>query len=157
MKVIKTNRNYEIKVDDDVYEWASKNKWFVTKLGYAIRSYGGRKNRKTIYLHRMIINIPSGYVTDHINGNRLDNRRENLRVATRSQNRINSNIQKNNKSGTRGVYYDKHKKRWIVRLYKMRKKMLLASFKNIDEARKAYHNKAIEVYGEFYLNKIKYL
>lgn len=77
-------------VDDADYAELSQHKWFVDHYGYAVRNFP-RSLCKTrdIRMHRVILNAPDGMTVDHINGNRLDNRRCNLRLATDAQNKCN--------------------------------------------------------------------
>ncbi len=63
-------------------------------------------------MHRVILGTPPGLFTDHVNGNQLDNRRENLRVCTPSQNQANKKLSKNNTSGHKGVEHVKKINRW---------------------------------------------
>src|SRR3990167_1658988 len=109
MKIIKLNKGKFAFVDDENLEWLNQWKWFYSKNGYAVRNVyvkgSGRKNQKTatILMHRVINNTPDGFITDHINRNRLDNRRENLRTVNESFNVINSPVRSDNSSGTKGV------------------------------------------------------
>lgn len=79
-------------VDDDDYEYLSQYKWRCDATGYARYSVYSKPKRTilTILMHRLILNTPDGFDTDHINGDRLDNRRSNLRLATCQQNSANS-------------------------------------------------------------------
>tara|TARA_R110002020_G_scaffold381765_2_gene592662 strand:+ start:616 stop:1197 length:582 start_codon:yes stop_codon:yes gene_type:complete len=93
----KVHGSREVLLDDDVYEWASKYKWYLRKdysrkreAFYVVRSVKQPDGKHTlILLHREIMNTPKGLVTDHLNGNGLDNRRANLRVCTNRENQIN--------------------------------------------------------------------
>lgn len=84
--------------DDEDYEELSKYKWFITKV-YASRHSGN----KTVYMHREIMKTPENMETDHINGDVLDNRRENLRICTRQENARNIRGISSNTSGYKGV------------------------------------------------------
>lgn len=70
------------------------------------------KNRKTIYLHRLITDAPNGMDVDHINGDTLDNLDSNLRVVTHLANMNNIGARSNSKSGIRGVCWIKRNKAW---------------------------------------------
>ena len=93
------------------------NGWYLCN-GYARRDFweGGKKRR--CYLHRLISQPPAGLHVDHVNGNKLDNRRENLRHATRSQNLQNRRgaTSGNRSTGVRGVYVDRRDKAIYARL-----------------------------------------
>ena len=105
MKTIKLTRGYETIVDDEDFEELSKYKWHAhgkDRYIYAARSevQGGRIVR--FLMHKELLS--SGrLMVDHKNGNTLDNRRENLRKATRGLNRANSTLRKNKLSSYRGV------------------------------------------------------
>jgi hypothetical protein len=89
------------------------------------------------YLHKFLMNPEESEVVDHINRNPFDNRDENLRVCTQSENVINRGLQKNNTSGVRGVAYDKSRDRWIAQIGINNKNIYLGSFANKDDAIKA--------------------
>lgn len=89
LNVLRKTKNYKkyvALVDDEDFDWLNQFKWCITSHGYAGKGFG----YESIYMHTMIIKAPKGMMTDHINRNRLDNQRINLRIVTRSQNRINS-------------------------------------------------------------------
>lgn len=91
---------------------------------YYVRGHSKRTNgtRKTIHLHRFIFNNPKGVQIDHINHNPLDNTRDNLNIVSQHENKQNRDgLDKNNKSGIRGVYWCKTKKRWIGKVTSYRK------------------------------------
>ena len=101
----------------------------------------------TIYMHRLISDAQRGMEVDHINMDGLDNRRENLRICTPSQNRCNIGLTKANTSGVKGV--DRHKGKWRARIQVKGKKIELGSFDSIEDAASAYMAAAGEVHGEF--------
>lgn len=115
--------------------------------------YARRNDKgKHIMLHRFLMNAPEGLEVDHKNGNGLDNRKSNLRLATKAQNNTNISRLKNNKF--RGVYSTK--KGYRVQICHQRKPIHLGYFNSEKEAATVYNNKAIELFGEFaVLNFIK--
>ena len=148
MKYIKLTQGKITKVDDDTYLWASKFNWCVNFMSggyYVIRSVG----RTHIRLHREIIGAKKGEIVDHINGNTLDNRKENLRICTHKNNMQNQKTPKNNKSEYKGVYWVKENKNWRARIQVNGKKVSLGCYKNKEDAAKAYNEAAIKYFGEF--------
>jgi hypothetical protein len=117
-------------VDYENYEWLNQFKWYFHNLGYA-------SNGRMGYMHRLIIDNPEGYETDHINHNKLDNRKCNLRSVTRSENQRNKGIQHNNTSGVSGVRWDKQRDRWKVSFNIDKKIINVGYFKNKISAIKA--------------------
>ena len=92
---------------------------------------------------------------DHDSRNPLDNRRRNLRVATRAQNRINSGPNVNNTSGFKGVSWNKSKQRWGAQIMVAGHTHYLGYFDTKIEAAKAYNNSALQYFGEFaYVNEV---
>lgn len=103
--------------------------WALHKTGYIHTS--GK------YLHRLIMPARAGYVVDHINRNKLDNRRENLRYATVSENRHNSKLNVNNTSGVKGVSRTKKGAPWAAEVMVNRKRFYLGAYSTIEEAANA--------------------
>ena len=105
----------EVLIDAEDWNRVKEHKWFLHQPKDKIYVATGAEHR---YLHRLIMNTPSGMVTDHINGNTLDNRKVNLRVCTVAQNARNRNKNKNNVSGYIGVSFRpkaKGRNRWEAR------------------------------------------
>ncbi len=116
MKKVKLTRGKFATVDNDVYEKVNKYNWYYIEGGYAARDDFSSGKRKMVYMHRFIMDPPEGMVIDHINGKKHDNRKENLRICTHRQNSWNAKKRTDNKSGYRGVSWDKSKQKWGVRL-----------------------------------------
>jgi len=163
MKKIKLTQDQWALVDDEDYDRLNEHKWiaqreykskradkFYVVRNFPIDSTSGKK-WKTIALHREITNAPKGMVVDHINGDSLDNRKENLRVCTHQENQMNRRINKDNTSGYKGVYYDaKNKKNsWYAKIMFNYKLIHIGYYKTKEEAARAYDQKAIELFGEF--------
>ena len=135
-------------VDEEDFEELSKHRWSFDGR-YAIRMEDGKK----IYLHREALKVGEGKVTDHVNRDRLDNRKSNLREASYQQNSSNSKLHSHNTSGYRGVY--KYKKLWRAAVTFDGKQVSCGYFKTKQEAAIAYNEKATELFGEFaYINEI---
>lgn len=102
-------------IDDDDFERVSKLAWWVTPQGYAVaKPPSGSRKRKTISMHRLVINAPPGSEVDHINRNKLDNRKCNLRLCTHSENCRNKGKRRGCSSQHRGVSWNKRKGAWQV-------------------------------------------
>jgi hypothetical protein len=111
-------------------------------------------NSKAYPWHRLVWEhfygpIPEGMQIDHINGVRDDNRLENLRLATNSQNGMNTKKYKNNTSGVRGVRWNKSKGKWEASINVNGKTKYLGSFKDIKKAAEVYNESAKLYHGEF--------
>jgi hypothetical protein len=111
MKYIQLTQGKVAIVDDEDFERVNQFKWCFD-TGYAARKSGPRKAQVKIWLHRFIMQTPPGMDTDHINGNKLDNRKNNLRICTHSINLNNSKLARNNTTGFQGVSWSKDKKKW---------------------------------------------
>lgn len=125
--------------DDDDYELVSIYPWSMTKAGYA---YSPKCNKNTgfWYMHRLITNATSGLVVNHINHNKLDNRKENLEQCEHRE-----NIRKMKKHS--GVYWDKSRGKWAATITKDYKKIFLGRFDNITDATKAREVAEIKEWG----------
>jgi hypothetical protein len=99
-------------------------------------------------MHHHLILPPDGYVVDHINGDGLDNRRSNLRLATVAQNAWNSK-KRNPRSGYKGVWFAKDKRLWRAAIVCNRKRIHLGYFKNKIAAAHAYDAAARKLHGKF--------
>ena len=97
-------------VDDKDFPILSQWKWYDNNRGYAssVRQINGKT--KNFLMHHEILKPPSGLLIDHINGNKLDNQRKNLRIADKSMNAINGF--KKSKNIYKGINYQKHRKNW---------------------------------------------
>lgn len=108
-----TRKNQIILVDLDDFETVKNYCWYVDNKGYA---QNNNSKNKHIRMHRLILNPPKNMQVDHINHNKLDNRRCNLRIVTNQENQFNRNPSKNNTSGYVGVSYNKECKKWCCQI-----------------------------------------
>lgn len=149
MKEIPLTRGYVALVDDEDFDALSAFRWYATRNGlkgkafYAARRAHGSGKQPVMLMHRQLLApIAAGLYVDHINGDPLDNRRSNLRLATARQNRGNTRRTWGS-LGLKGVY--KHASRF---------KAVVAGktvgyFKTLSEAANAYDAAAIARWGEF--------
>ena len=152
-KIYLTKGKFAI-VDADDYDRLSRYCWYFSQ-GYAKRSqvkgeYNSYATRKEVKMHRDILGLSvngRSIQCDHINGDRLDNRRVNLRIATNFQNSGNYGAQKNNKLGVRGV----RQRQWgfEASIRANGKRHYLGCFNTIEEATAAYRAAAKLHFGEF--------
>lgn len=118
-------------VDDDDYDRLSNHSWCLDiGGGYPMT----RHKTKQYRMHRMIMPAPRGFVTDHINRNKLDNRKTNLRVVTNSENMHNVGIRSTNTSGYRGVTYSNRDRVWIAQVKVNYKNIVIGRFKDKESA-----------------------
>lgn len=149
MKLIKLGKSNKFAiVDDKDFEYLNQFKWHFHS-GYAARNKWENKKFTTIRLHRLLINCPKGKEIDHINKNKLDNRKSNLRICTRSENIANRTKNKNNTTGFKGVTYLKANKTFMAQISINGKKIYLGYFVNPLLAHKVYIKKSKELYGNF--------
>lgn len=139
-------------VDAADYEWLMGWKWYFNGK-YAARKqhisfFQGKQKQKGIKMHRVIMNTMEGMDTDHINGDGLDNRRENLRICTTSQNMANQ-IKTRGVSKYKGVVWDRARTKWAARVKINKKAIFLGRFDNEEEAGLAYNVAAQKYFGEF--------
>lgn len=112
-------------------------------------SYGYVRNNQVGLLHRFIMNPPDDMVIDHINRDRLDNRRHNLRICTIEQNNKNCSKRSNNTSGIIGVNWEKRRNKWRAEISINGKNKFLGYYTTLEEAAEARRQAEIEYYGEF--------
>lgn len=141
-------------VDADLFDDLNKHTWRLSQNGYARRNRGGESKDKDILLHRVVNQTPDGFLTDHINCNRLDNRKRNLRSVTSSEN----NWNKGSFRGTsrfKGVCWRKRENKWVAVIRFKKRPYHLGYFHSEIDAAKAYNEAAKKYHGEYaYLNEI---
>lgn len=115
----------------------------------------GTKSEKPTFktsLARLLMRAPAGTDVDHISGDKLDNRKSNLRVCTRSENLRNSSHHSDSQSPYKGCCYCKSKrspKKWVAHIWFNDRLHNLGYFHTPEEAARAYNAKAVEIFGRF--------
>ena len=151
---IPLSHNKRAIIDTCDLERVSKYKWWVHSDGYAYTCWMTSGRKHTLLMHRLIMDAAKGQVVDHINRNRLDNARSNLRFCTRAENCANAPLWKNNTSGYKGVSRYKDG-RWRAYIKIGQRFKHIGAFETKEGAAHAYNEVAKEIYGEFaYLNPI---
>ena len=129
------------------YRWSKSGKTHVQ-----CSKWNGTKY-VTLYIHRLIMDCPDGMVVDHINGDKLDNRKCNLRVCTQQENSWNARISSRNKYGYKGVYFDARNNSYTARVNIGKKTHHIGSFKTLTDAINARLTWEMEHWGEFRLKE----
>lgn len=140
-----------VEIDTENLPHIKQYNWNLNTSGYAIRTDRSNNKKKTVYMHREIMgSIPDGMIVDHINRNKLDNRRENLRICTTIQNAHNRKVPSNSiTSKYKGVFYYGKDNLWSATITYNNKKMHLGRYEKETDAALAYDEAARKYYGEF--------
>ena len=145
LKIYLKNKNKYCFVDNVDYKRLSKHRWTMNSSGYAVR----RKKKtdeecKTTYIlmHRDIVGASKGDFVDHVNMEKLDNRKNNLRICSNAEN-LRNRIK-------RGVYYDKKRMKWVVQpRNKNGKKVFLGRYKDLKKAVTVFNKNIVLLHGDF--------
>lgn len=158
MKKITLTKGKVALVDDEDFEWLSRWKWRSNKCKnghYAIR-WGNWKTGEMWNMHRLIMKTPKHLEVDHINGDGLDNRKENLRNCTRAQNARNHSFSVRNSTGYKGVQFDSRPgriRRWYatttMTVDGKKKHLSFGYHMTAIEAAKAYDKGVSKLWGEY--------
>jgi len=159
MKEIPLSQDRVALVDDADFEWLNQWQWGYqrrsdTTRTYALRRVGHLKSQRTIYMHRMILGLRhgDGVVSDHVNGNGLDNQRHNLRRCTHAQNLWNQRPQTRPKTSRyKGVHWYRNYQKWRAQIRHNGKCIHLGYFASEDVAAHEYNLAAQRLFGEFAL------
>ena len=126
-------------IDSEDVERCKEYKWRINDNGYVLTDIKG--STKKLRLHRFIMNCPEDMVVDHINHDRLNNRKSNLRVCTQQQNLMNKKCT--------GITYDKNRSKWLARITIDNKQKYLGYYETKEEAIEARRQAEIDYFGEF--------
>ena len=145
MKEIPLTQGKVAIVDDEDYSQLMKYKWCLHGAGYAHTSTG----TAYVLMHRMVLSAAKNQRVDHINQNKLDNRKSNLRFCTHQNNIRNSKLNKHNTTGYRGVHFYKPRGNFVAGIGLDYKRKFLGYFLTAEEAARAYDRAASQHFGEF--------
>lgn len=128
--------------------------WILSPQGYVValiprEDIKSKHKKRMLPLHRFIMNAPKGYHVDHIDGDKLNNRKENLRICTCAENARNRPIQPNNTSGYKGVQLIKSTGKFLAIISINRNQIRLGYYETAIDAAMAYNKAAIKYHGEF--------
>lgn len=127
-KIHLDNTGHDVLVDaDDLESLSLLGKWYESDTGYAVMRKKIGEKKQTLRLHRIVMNCPDGKVIDHLNGNKLDCRKSNLRICTQRGNA-------RNRHSTKGYCFDKSRGRWMVRY----RSKFYGRYDSLGEAQIAY-------------------
>lgn len=158
MKTIPLNHGRVTVVDDEDFELLSQHKWFAHRgnnrhtwyacRGVYFRDAQGIRRRQTQLMHRVILAAPDGVLVDHQDGDGLNNRRENIRLATDAQNSSNRHLPIGT-SKFLGVCWNKKSSKWQASIKKHDRSTYLGMFEKEEDAARAYDAAATRIHGEF--------
>jgi hypothetical protein len=160
MKEIELTQGKVALVDNGDFDELSKFKWYAHEEGktfYACRIIWINKGKHTVLkMHRQIMQPLYEMDIDHIDGDGLNNQRENLRSCTHSQNLMNRLANRNNTSGFKGVVWHKRAGKWRAQIMVDYKRKYFGLYRTAIEAARAYNEAAKKHHGGFAnLNKVE--
>lgn len=155
LKIVKYSKKYGayvIIIDLEDFNLYQLGSWTYSKQKDRISCIHRNNSKNNVYgyrhLHRLIMKAGPGEIVDHINGNPLDNRKENLRITNSLGNCRNRRMNIGNKSGYKGVHFHKNGY-WVSQIQDRGEKIHLGIFLDKKEAAKAYNEAALKYHGEF--------
>jgi hypothetical protein len=154
MKEIKLHNKYEgqvVLVDDDIFDELNIRSWQLNNSGYPSRTERVNGRAYILFMHHVIMPKIEGLQIDHINRNKLDNRRENLRYVTNEQQLANKGSHKDSLSKYKGVYYNHKNKysKWMASISIDGKSVCLGSYDSEVVAAKAYNIASKNIHGDY--------
>ena len=152
---IQLTRGYVALVDPEDFQRFGHLKWYAAEVKpgfiYAVRNIKTQNGQRPLRLHAEVLDVPRGTLVDHRDGDTMNCRRFNLRVATTLQNAANKRISIRNSSGFKGVHLHKVLNKWLagVRCNGVYHYCGLFDIERPEDAAAAYDRKALELFGEF--------
>ena len=144
---LKTSNGDIIKVDLEDLDKINNYCWSKNSVGYAQAREIGKDS--IVLMHRIIMSPSNKELVDHINHDKLDNRKLNLRVCSQSDNMANQIISKTNTTGFKGVYWDDNRNKWVSQIGYKNKNIYLGRYDNKQDAIEAREKAEIEYFGEY--------
>lgn len=141
LRIFSSGCFFEAKISESSVEMVKSMNWYILKNKHTNYVSGRTGSNPVVTLHRLLMGFPEGKIVDHINGNGLDNRLENLRLCTPSQNCMNA------RTKNKGVSF--HNGKYRARIHVNKKSIFLGHFSTEWEAKAAYNIAAKEHHGEF--------
>lgn len=148
-----SNTNKQFLVDKEDYDLIYKYCWMENDQGY-IMAYT-EKRKSAIRLHRFLLQPKENEIIDHINGDRADNRKNNLRISNKQLNGINRDRNSTNISGFKGVSFDKRYNKYFARIMVDGKSIFIGYYGTAEEASKARIEKENELFGDYSYYNLK--
>ena len=151
-----------VRISSEDADWAKTRRWHLGDTGYA-KTYSGRPGGTPLRMHRLIMGrvlgreLQAGEYVDHINGDKLDNRRENLRLVTKAQNGWNRKPPRDNKSGYTGVHFDVKRSRWMVYINVNGQRFNLPACATAEESAWMRDQYAVQLHGDYAQTNFDYL
>jgi hypothetical protein len=149
--MIFTVKGYNIQIDDEDAERVMSHAWWVSsapEIDGHILCFSAKIGKKSVKLHRFIMGATAGRIVDHQDGNRLDNRKQNLRVCGLGDNNRNLGISLRNTSGYKGV--TKRGNKWEANIKFNGEHIYLGRYDSAEKAAEIYNQKAKELFGEYH-------
>jgi hypothetical protein len=151
--IVPLTRGMVAVIDADDFILVAPYRWSAIKIGdrwYATRSRRVDEGRGIVMMHQQIMgDVPGGMMIDHEDLDGLNNRRSNLRVASKAENMANRTAQQNNSNGWKGVHWSSRRNRWIAQICHERQRRFIGHFHTAEDAARAYDEAARELHGEF--------
>lgn len=142
-----TNKGEEFYFDLEDYDKIKNFTWHLNNHGYVFCA------KNEILMHRLVMNCPDDLIVDHIHGENsiTDNRKSNLRIASMSQNSMNTKLRSDNSSGHKGITWDKRSNKWCVRIMIEGKNKYLGYFnkEDLDKAIQTRLDGERKYFGEY--------
>jgi len=148
--LVALSQNKFAQVDPEGWEKVKAFKWSYAVTGYAVRSHRDKKTKEkqVITMHRVLLNAKKGQVSDHINGDKLDNNFSNLRICTQSEN-VKNRTGVNRTSKYKGVSWEKRRNKWLANISSDEKRIYLGQYETEKNAALAYDKGALKYHKTF--------